>query len=120
MPKVSARLAKSIGVSVRRQQLFDPEWNIRLGVKEIEGLYEEYGGVMPLSIAAYNAGSRRVREWIKRSGRMDLDRFVERIPFDETRNYVRRVMSHYARYRYLIDPEGGWPLTLPRRIRPPG
>ena len=120
MPKVSARLAKSIGVTVRRQQLFDPEWNIRLGVKEIEGLYEEYGGVMPLSIAAYNAGSRRVREWIKRSGRMDLDRFVERIPFDETRNYVRRVMSHYARYRYLIDPEGGWPFTLPRRIRPPG
>lgn len=48
---------------------------------------------------------------------MELDRFVERIPFNETRNYVRRVTTHYARYMYLDDPESGWP-KLPRFVNP--
>lgn len=120
MPKVASRLARSIGVTVDKAQLFEPDWNIRLGVVEMDKVFAEYKGVMPLSIAAYNAGSRRVREWLKRSGRMELDRFVERIPFDETRNYVRRVMSHYARYRFLVEGKGAWPLKLPRRVQPPG
>jgi hypothetical protein len=48
---------------------------------------------------------------------MELDRFVERIPFEETRNYVRRVMTHYARYSHLDEPGSGWPV-LPRFVTP--
>jgi hypothetical protein len=48
---------------------------------------------------------------------MELDRFVERIPFNETRNYVRRVTTHYARYSYLDDPDSGWP-QLPAFVNP--
>ena len=48
---------------------------------------------------------------------MELDRFVERIPFNETRNYVRRVSTHYARYAYLDDPGSEWP-RLPRFVNP--
>jgi soluble lytic murein transglycosylase len=70
-----------------------------------------------LSIAAYNAGKNRVRRWLAESGKMELDRFVERIPFNETRNYVRRVSTHYARYSYLDDPSSGWP-RLPRFVNP--
>ena len=58
-----------------------------------------------------------MRRWLKESGKMELDRFVERIPFNETRNYVRRVSTHYARYAYLDDPESGWP-RLPRFVNP--
>ena len=114
MPELAAKLA---GEPVTRQMLRVPERNIELGVKEMAALAAEFDDVYPLSIAAYNAGKARVRRWLRESGRMELDRFVERIPFNETRNYVRRVTTHYARYSYLDDPKSGWP-DLPRYVSP--
>ncbi len=114
MPELAAKLA---GKPVTRQMLRMPERNIELGVKEMAALAAEFDDVYPLSIAAYNAGKARVRRWLTENGRMELDRFVERIPFNETRNYVRRVTTHYARYSYLDDPGSGWPV-LPRFVSP--
>jgi soluble lytic murein transglycosylase len=94
-----------------------PEINIALGLEEMAALVAEFDDVYPLSIAAYNAGKSRVKRWLKASRKMPLDRFVERIPFNETRNYVRRVTTHYARYSYLDDPEAGWP-KLPIFVYP--
>ena len=114
MPELAAKLA---GERVTRHQLRDPNTNIELGLREMNALADELGHVYPLSIAAYNAGKSRVRRWLKESGKMELDRFVERIPFNETRNYVRRVSTHFARYAYLDDPGSGWP-QLPRFVSP--
>ncbi len=114
MPELAAKLA---GKPVSRYELRDPDINIALGLEEMAALAEEFRDVYPLSIAAYNAGKSRVRRWLRESKRMELDRFVERIPFNETRNYVRRVSSHYARYAYLDDPEAGWP-ELPAFVSP--
>lgn len=114
MPELAAKLA---GEPVTRHALRVPERNIELGVEEMAALAAEFDDVYPLSIAAYNAGKARVKRWLKESGKMELDRFVERIPFNETRNYVRRVTTHYARYSYLDDPESGWPV-LPRFVSP--
>jgi soluble lytic murein transglycosylase len=114
MPEVATKLA---GESVTRYMLRVPETNIALGLDEMAALAAEFNGVYPLSIAAYNAGESRVKRWLKESRRMELDRFVERIPFNETRNYVRRVTTHYARYSYLDDPEAGWP-ELPAVVNP--
>ena len=114
MPELAAKLA---GKPINRYQLRDPETNIALGLAEMAALAEELHHVYPLSIAAYNAGKSRVRRWLAESGKMELDRFVERIPFNETRNYVRRVSTHYARYSYLDDPSSGWP-RLPRFVNP--
>lgn len=114
MPEVGSKLA---GRPVSRQMLRDPETNIELGLREMAGLADSFGHVYPLSIAAYNAGKSRVRRWLGENGRIELDRFVERIPFNETRNYVRRVSTHYARYAYLDDPETPW-LELPRSVSP--
>jgi soluble lytic murein transglycosylase-like protein/TolA-binding protein len=114
MPQLAAKLA---GKSVTPQQLRVPETNIALGLEEMAALAAEFDHVYPLSIAAYNAGKSRVKRWLKESRRMELDRFVERIPFTETRNYVRRVTTHYARYSYLDDPESGWP-KLPAVVGP--
>jgi len=94
-----------------------PEINIPLGLEEMTALAAEFDQVYPLSIAAYNAGKSRVRRWLKESRRIELDRFVERIPFNETRNYVRRVTTHYARYSYLDDPKSAWP-KLPSFVNP--
>jgi soluble lytic murein transglycosylase len=114
MPDLATKLA---GRPVTRTMLRTPETNIALGLEEMAALAGQFNGVYPLSIAAYNAGSSRVRRWLKESRRMELDRFVERIPFNETRNYVRRVTTHYARYSYLDDPESGWP-DLPAFVNP--
>lgn len=118
LPSTAAAVGRRLGVEVRREMLFDPAWNIRLGVAEIAGVLEAFDGNLPLAIAGYNAGEARVRRWLRETGEVDLDLFVERIPFDETRNYVRRVTSHYARYRYLEDPAAGWPPALPSRVGP--
>jgi soluble lytic murein transglycosylase len=56
-----------------------------------------------LAIAAYNSGSVPVRRWLDR-GPHDVDLFIERIPFDETRNYVKRVLASEAAYAYLYAP----------------
>jgi len=114
MPELATKLA---GHPVNRYQLRDPDVNIALGLREMTALADELDDVYPLSIAAYNAGKSRVRRWLRESGKMELDRFVERIPFNETRNYVRRVSTHYARYSYLDDPASGWP-HLPRFVNP--
>jgi soluble lytic murein transglycosylase len=114
MPEVATKLA---GKSVTWYMLRVPETNIALGLQEMTALAADFDDVYPLSIAAYNAGKSRVRRWLKESKRMELDRFVERIPFNETRNYVRRVTTHYARYSYLDDPEAGWP-ELPSFVNP--
>ena len=114
MPEIATKLA---GKTVTRYMLRVPETNIALGLEEMAALAEDFDDVYPLSIAAYNAGKSRVNRWLKESKRMELDRFVERIPFNETRNYVRRVTTHYARYSYLDDPESGWPV-LPAFVKP--
>jgi soluble lytic murein transglycosylase len=114
MPELATKLA---GKSVSRYMLRVPETNIELGLEEMAALAAEFDHVYPLSIAAYNAGKSRVKRWLQESRRMELDRFVERIPFNETRNYVRRVTTHYARYSYLDDPESGWP-ELPAAVNP--
>ena len=114
MPEIATKLA---GKPVTRYMLRIPETNIALGLEEMAALAAEFDRVYPLSIAAYNAGKSRVKRWLKESRRMELDRFVERIPFNETRNYVRRVTTHYARYSYLDDPDSGWP-ALPAFVKP--
>lgn len=114
MPELASKLT---GKAVTRPMLRVPETNIDLGLEEMAALAVEFDQVYPLSIAAYNAGKSRVKRWLKESRRMELDRFVERIPFNETRNYVRRVSTHYARYEYLDDPESGWPV-LPAFVNP--
>lgn len=119
LPSTAQRLAEELGlVNFDRSLLFIPEWNARLAAYYNARLYRQFGEVPPVAFAAFNAGEARAERWLNETGEIELDRFVERIPFDETRNYVRRVTSHYARYLYLRNPEGGWPLTLPETVGP--
>jgi len=117
LPSTGRRIAERIGVApFDRARLFEPETNIRLSAAYHASLLRAFGEQWPLAIAAYNAGGPRVRRWLRAIPDDDLARFVERIPVDQTRNYVRRVITHLARYRYLRDPSAGWPFALPATI----
>jgi soluble lytic murein transglycosylase len=98
--------------------LFDPDRNIELGVEYIAWIGRKFHGQIPLLAAGYNGGPHNVARWLTDTAEERLDYFVERIPFDQTRNYVRRVITSYARYLFLYETEGNeWPLDLPATIR---
>lgn len=83
---------------VTRDDLFDQETNIRIGVRYIGQLFARFSGNLVHAVAAYNAGPIAVESWVVAyRGRSD-DEFVELIPFQETRQYVKRVLRSYREY----------------------
>jgi hypothetical protein len=83
----------------------DPDYNVRLGSHYLKTLLARFRGETALAVAAYNAGPRRVDEWLRlhgdprRGDRYAVIDWVELIPFDETRNYVERVLEGRNMYR---------------------
>ncbi|WP_083481511.1 transglycosylase SLT domain-containing protein [Agarivorans gilvus] len=101
MPATAKETARKIGFSYRsRQQLFEPEDNIRLGSAYFDGLMNRYQGNRILAAAAYNAGPHRVNRWLDERGDVPADVWVESIPFRETRHYVQSVLAYQLVYQY--------------------
>ena len=92
-------------------RLTSPPFAIRVAARVLRKLLDRFHGDVPLAVAAYNAGSDAVERWMSRAQGMQLDSFVERIPYDETRDYVARVMGNLARYGYLAGGEAGVPVV---------
>ena len=112
MPGTARHAASRAGVSYDFGRLTeDPQYNVLLGSQYLAEMMEEWGGNAVLVAAAYNAGSGNVRRWIAQNGdpRMpgvDVVRWIEEIPFSETRNYVQRVIENTVVYDTL-DPNRG-------------
>lgn len=100
MPDTARQLAKGRGLPAGDDMLADPGANLALGSAYLAGLMKEFGEPR-LAVAAYNAGPARVREWWKARATDDVEVWVELIPFDETRFFVRRVMLSWEEYRRL-------------------
>jgi soluble lytic murein transglycosylase len=98
------------------QELKRPDASIDLGTKLLGGLRSEFAYNPSLAIAAYNGGGGAVSRWIAARGDQDFDLWVEQIPWDETRGYIKRVLSSEAAYGLLYDP-AAWDevLAMPRR-----
>jgi soluble lytic murein transglycosylase len=104
MPFTAERTADSLKLVLSGEEhLYDAETNIRLGAHHLAGLIKEFGSVST-ALAAYNAGRTRVREWLKSGGYDSYDEFIEDIPFRETRNYVKRILTTYFQYRKAPYP----------------
>ncbi len=80
--------------------LEDPGFNIELGTRFLAGLIREFNDPR-LALAAYNAGPNRVRQWLSTRRSDDIEAFVEQIPFDETRLYVKKVVLSWDEYRRI-------------------
>jgi soluble lytic murein transglycosylase len=85
----------------KNENLYDPETNIRYGCFYLSKLYNDFGGNIDCVLAAYNGGEGNVRKWLKtdESGQKYLD--TERLPFAETRGYLKKVKRNYKVYNYL-------------------
>ncbi len=112
MPGTAKATARKAGLKYSKSALTaDPSYNARLGAEHLAELMEEFNGSYIMTFAAYNAGRRRVYEWIERFGdprspNVDAVDWVERIPFTETRNYVQRITENLQVYRARIDGKG--------------
>ena len=82
--------------------LTDPESNIRLGTSYLGQMAQRYSGNPVLATAAYNAGPHRVDRWLPESGTIDARVWIENIPFNETRKYVKRVLSAQAIFHWRM------------------
>ncbi len=102
MPATAKLVASRAGMKTKptRQMLVTPSTNIELGTVFLGSLIRTYGGNTAYAAAAYNAGPGRVKKWRARLGTTEIERFVELIPFDETRDYTRQVLANYVMYAY--------------------
>jgi soluble lytic murein transglycosylase len=82
-------------------QLYTPTVNLQLGTRYFRGMVDQFGGSFAYALAAYNAGSDRVDEWLGQGKYRDEQEFVESIPFTETREYVQAILRNAAVYRQL-------------------
>ena len=103
MPSLGAALARSLRFPTWDPALlYEPDVNIQLGAIHLRDLDRTYSQVVHL-LAAYNAGGSRVTRWKRKQGVTDPELFVERIPFVETRDYVRIVLRNQELYRSLYE-----------------
>lgn len=104
MPATARDVSRRSGRPAR--DLSDPEQNLGLGAWYLHHLLQRFSSRPQLVMAAYNAGPGNTRGWVKERGGVPLDVFVERIPFRETRGYVKRVSSTWQAYRWVWDHQG--------------
>jgi soluble lytic murein transglycosylase len=95
-------VARSLGLGrPSRGDLSRPDLNIRIGARYLGELIRRFDGSVALALASYNAGGGAVSRWLDARRGLELDEFVEEIPVEETRGYVKRVLRSYAAYRLL-------------------
>lgn len=104
MPATAQGVAKKAGMTVKKEDLYDPSTNLNLGMRYLAGLVQRYGagpGAVALAIPSYNAGAGAVDKWLAERGAWDLDLFIEAIPYDETRKYTQSVFGRWWAYRWI-------------------
>ena len=95
-------VARSLKIApVSPEMLMDPDLNIRLGAHLLAGLMHQFHGNKAYALASYNGGPLSVNRWRADRPGLELDEWVEEIPYSETRGYVKRVLRTYNTYQLL-------------------
>ncbi len=113
MPATAKWTAKKIGLTgFTPDQINDKETNVTIGTGYLKLVLDDFGGSMPLAAAAYNAGPGRSRKW-REGPVLEGAIWAENVPFQETRDYVKKVLSNTTNYAALIT---GQPQSLKARL----
>jgi soluble lytic murein transglycosylase len=116
LPQTAEKVAGELGEPFDPTSLSQPATSLRFSAQYLSKLLKAFGANVPLAAAAYNAGPAALRRWLEGGKTLPLDVFVARIPYEETLEYVERVVGNFARYRYLESGASGVPrlaLELP-------
>ena len=105
IPPTSRRVAKLIGRAYTDDVLYDPEGNIQFGAYYIGHLLKKFKGQEALGAGSFNAGPNAMIRWLKKNGDRSLDEFVELCPYNQTREYMKKLLDIYAHYVYLWDKQ---------------
>jgi len=118
MPRTARQMARSLRLRMRntRKSLLNITTNVRLGVGYLKRISDRYNGHPVLATAAYNAGASRVKSWLPELGTtLPADLWIEMVPFNETRDYLKRVLT----YTVIYEKRLGLPAaTLLERMKP--
>jgi soluble lytic murein transglycosylase len=105
LPGTAASTARGLDVTFDPAWITVPDLNLHLGAAHLAALLRRFDGRVDLAVSAYNAGTPAVRRWLARlTPDADADRFIELIPYQETRGYVRAVLRNRELYRALYVP----------------
>src|SRR5437867_12980292 len=121
MPETARLVAVQAGVPFTEPvALWEPPLNIGLGTRYLAQLRARFQEPL-LAAASYNAGPHRVQQWLAARPTADLEEFVDQIPFDETRAFVKRVYTSWRQYRRLYGgterPAGRGAVEAAPRLR---
>jgi len=103
MPETGAWVAEQI--NFKKYSLENVDDNVKLGTWYLDHTHDEYKNNSMLAVASYNAGPNAVADWLKRFSFSDPDAFAEKIPFPETKGYVKSVFENYWNYLRIYNPE---------------
>lgn len=103
MPDTADWVAGQAGL--KQYNLETPNDNVNLGTWYLDFTHREYNNNSMYAVASYNAGPGSVADWINQFGTIDPDQFVEKIPFGETKGYVKSVFGNYWNYLRLYNPD---------------
>lgn len=102
MPGTARYIAKQ---KISLSSLYDPQTNVQYGTQYMKYLMDKLENNQVLATAAYNAGWRRVKQWLPEGQTMPADIWVETIPYKETREYVKAVMAYKQIYLRLLGKD---------------
>ncbi len=121
IPETATAVAKRI--NLKHYALDNPHDNVNLGTWILDETHQNYNNNSLLAVASYNAGSGKVRTWLHEKPLTDPDEFVEAIPYEETKDYVKQVFGNYWNYVRLYNPQVGqqvakYSINQPITLRP--
>lgn len=115
LPTLAEQLAQQNNIPFNEAaDLFKPEINIPLGAIEMKNLFSKYGRNTVLTACGYNASGKAVQGWLKNRFRADIVEFIEEIPYEETRTYVKLVLRNHIFYQRLASAQS--PLDFPESL----
>jgi soluble lytic murein transglycosylase len=113
LPKTGRRLARQIKIRYNKNMLFQPDYNMQLGMVYIAELLR-LTGQPEYAAAAYNAGEDRIAAWRAERSYDEVPELVESIPFSETREYVQIVLRNAEMYRKIYNEAGATEAAIAR------
>jgi soluble lytic murein transglycosylase len=106
IPEKASELSKKYSIAYKGfNDLYKPETNVEMGVALLSELHKKYKGKFAQSVAAYNASTNVISVWEKERFNGDYLEFIEMIPYEETRNYIKLVFRNFMTYKRVLSNE---------------